>query len=62
MIPKQPNPADIPRSPLSPEIIEWARQTIDMDDFMAQVREIESTGGRELKDFIADIEAAARTT
>lgn len=61
MIPDQPNSADIPRIPSVPDIIEWARQKIDMDDVMAQIREIEATGGSEPKEFIAEIEAAARS-
>ena len=49
-----------PRHKVPPEILEWARQTFDEEEFLAQVREIEKTGGLQLEDFIAEIEARAR--
>ena len=42
--------------PLSPDLLEWARQTFDEEEFMAGVREIRQTGGVRLEDFIGDIE------
>ena len=50
-----------PRERIPPEIMEWARQTFDEAEFLAQVREIEATGGLPLEDFIAEIEARARS-
>jgi hypothetical protein len=50
-----------PRGRIPPEILEWARQTFDEEDFLAQVREIEATGGVALEDFIAELEARARS-
>ena len=50
-----------PREPIPPEIVEWARQTFDEDEFLTQVREIEATGGLQLEDFIAEVEARARS-
>jgi hypothetical protein len=44
-----------------PEILEWARQTFDEQEFLARVREIEATGGLRLEDFIAELEARARS-
>jgi len=46
---------------IPPEILEWARQTFDEEEFLAQVRQIETTGGLRLEDFIAELEARART-
>ncbi len=49
-----------PREGIPPEILEWARQTLDEEDFLAQVREIEATGGVALEQFIAELEARAK--
>lgn len=60
MKPDQPiKPEPLPRERIPPEILEWARQTFDEEDFLAQVREIEATGGLPLEAFIAEIEARA---
>jgi hypothetical protein len=50
-----------PREPIPPEILEWARQTFDEEEFLVRVREIETTGGLRLEDFIAELEARARS-
>jgi hypothetical protein len=61
MKPQQSNePEPFPRERIPPELLEWARQTFDEEDFLAKVREIESTGGLGLEDFIAEVEARAR--
>ena len=61
MKPNQSNqPEPFPREKIPPEILEWARQTFDEEEFLAQVREIEATGGLPLEDFIAEVEARAR--
>ena len=39
-----------PRESIPPEIIEWARQTFDEQEFLQHVREIEETGGLRLED------------
>ncbi len=58
----QPNPSEpFPREAIPPEIVEWARQTFDEEEFLAQIREIEESGGLQLDDFIAEIEARARS-
>jgi hypothetical protein len=47
MPPSQPGQSEpFPREPIPPEILEWARQTFDEEEFLAHVREIEATGGR----------------
>jgi hypothetical protein len=50
-------PDPIPRETIPAEILEWARQTFDEDEFLAHVREIEATGGVRLEDFISELEA-----
>jgi hypothetical protein len=62
MKPNPSNPSEpFPREKISPEILEWARQTLDEEEFLAHVREIEATGGRRLEDFLAELEARARS-
>ena len=62
MKPDQSNPPEpFPRERLPPEILEWARQTLDEAEFLAHVRQIEATGGVQLEDFIAELEARARS-
>jgi len=60
MQPDQSNPYEpCPREKIPPEILEWARQTFDEQEFLTQLREIEATGGVRLEDFIAQLEARA---
>jgi hypothetical protein len=62
MKPDQSNPSEpFPRETIPPEVLEWARQTFDEDEFLAHVREIEATGGLRLEDVIAEVEARARS-
>ncbi|MBY0526157.1 MAG: hypothetical protein K2R98_22375 [Gemmataceae bacterium] len=61
MKPEPSNPSEpFPRERIPPEILEWARQTFNEEEFLTQVREIETTGGLPLEDFIAEIEARAK--
>lgn len=55
--PTPPAPAPIP---IPPELLAWAQQTFDVQEFLDGVREIEETGGHTLESFIAEVEAAAR--
>jgi hypothetical protein len=62
MKPDQSNqPEPFPRQAIPPEIVEWARQTFDKEEYLAHVREIEATGELQLEEFIAEIEARARS-
>ena len=54
-------PEPFPRDRIPREILEWARQTFDEGEFLARVREMEATGGLGLEDFIAELEARARS-
>jgi hypothetical protein len=57
MKPDQSNQSEpFPRETIPPEILAWARQTFDEEEFLRQVREIEATGGLRLEDFIAELE------
>jgi hypothetical protein len=61
MKPDRPNPsAPFPREPVPADLLEWARQTFDEAEFLAQVRDIEATGGLPLEAFIAEAEKRAR--
>lgn len=55
-------PEPFPREAIPPEIVEWARQTFDEEEFLARLREMEAEGGGlPLEDFIAEVEARARS-
>ena len=55
-------PEPFPREPIPPDLVEWARQTFDEEEFLAHLREMEAEGGGQpLEDFIAEIEARARS-
>jgi hypothetical protein len=47
---------------ITPEILEWARREFDKygeEELLAEFREIQATGGLELKDFIHELEREA---
>ena len=46
-----------PREKIPPEVLEWARQTLDEEAFLAHVREVETTGGRRLEELVHDSRA-----
>jgi hypothetical protein len=61
MNPDPSNPFEpFPREAIPPELVEWARQTFDEEEFLDQVREIEATGGFQLEDFLPEVETRAR--
>lgn len=47
-------------NPITPEIMEWARQNFDEEEFIAGLRQIRETGGWQLKDFIQELEKEAQ--
>jgi hypothetical protein len=59
-MPPDPVPSAAAPVPVPPELLAWARQTFDAQEFLEGVREIEATGGEPLESFIAAVEAAAR--
>jgi len=60
MKPDSPTPSElIPREAIPPELLEWARQTFDETEFLAEVRDVEVARGFQLEDFISELEARA---
>src|SRR4051812_45214187 len=61
----QPNPTDPLEPPapvpVSPELLAWAQQTLDVEAFLQEVREIEATGGYSFESIIAEVEAVVRS-
>lgn len=55
------HPEPFPSEKIPPDILEWARQTFDKEEFLAGVREIEAGGGLALEDFLAELEARERS-
>ncbi len=59
----KPNPSNqsepFTREQISLDLLEWARPTFDEQEFVAEIREIESTGGVSLEDFISEVETRA---
>ena len=60
-IPANP-PEPFPREPIPPELLEWARQTFDEQEFMEDVREIEATGGKSFESLIEEVEALVHSS
>lgn len=54
-------PEPFPREAIPPEMLAWARQTFDEAEFLADIREIEATGGVRLEDFLPEVEARAKS-
>ena len=54
------SPEPFPREPIPPELLAWARQTFDVQEFLEGVREIEKTGGQTFDSLIAEVEAQVR--
>jgi len=51
----------IHREPIPPELVEWARQTFDEDEFLDRLHEMEAGGGSQLEDFLPGVKARARS-
>jgi hypothetical protein len=61
MNPDPTNPLEpFAREAIPPELLAWARQTFDEEEFLADIRDIEATGGVRLEDFLPELEARAR--
>lgn len=45
--------------PVPPDLLAWARQTFDPQEYLDGVRGIEATGGHTLESFIEQVEARA---
>lgn len=55
------SPEPFPREPIPPELLAWAQQTFDTQEFLEGVREIKATGGRTFESLIAEVETLLRT-
>jgi hypothetical protein len=59
----QPNPSEctppFPVEPISPDLLAWARQTLDVPELMDQIRLVQSEGGFSLESFVAELEERA---
>lgn len=51
------SPEPFPHFPVPPELLAWAQQTFDIQEFLAGVREIKETGGHTFEALIAEVEA-----
>ena len=58
--PQEPMPFAPEPVPVPPDLLAWARQTFDMQEYLEGVRDIEENGGEPLESFIAAVETAAR--
>ncbi len=59
---KRPVPPEVARwviEKVPPDVLQWAKQTCNEEEFAAALREIETNGGVELKDFIHELEEGA---
>lgn len=57
-----PNPPEpFPQEVIPPEMLAWARQTFNEEEFLADIREIKATGGVQLKDFLAELDQRAKS-
>ena len=50
-------PGPIPPSGVHPDLLDWARQTFKMEEFLTELREFEAGRSAPLESFIADLEA-----
>jgi len=53
-------PVESPDFVMTPEFLEWARGQFSEEELAAGLRELEGGGGLELRDFIHELEQAAR--
>ena len=44
-----------------PDLLEWARQTFDENEYLARVKELETNGGVRFENFIGEIEELVRS-
>ena len=50
-------PAPFEYEPVHPDLLAWARQTFDAEEFSREVREIQETGGVPAEQVLAEVEA-----
>jgi hypothetical protein len=57
--PQEVDPKYFVRQELDPSLLEWIRSQINEEEIIQGIREIRETGGKELADFIHELEAAS---
>jgi hypothetical protein len=57
MQPTSPEPTPNYPSGVTPDILAWAKQTLNVEEVLRQVHEVESTGGTPLSVVINELEA-----
>lgn len=65
-MPQEPTPLEpVPDAPAPvptpPDLLAWAQQTFDAQEFQDGVRDIEANGGRTFEELIAAVEAVVRS-
>lgn len=61
MTPNSTGPAEpFPREPIHPDLLAWAQQTFDKEEYLDGVREIEEGRGCTFESLIAEVEARVR--
>ena len=53
-------PEPFTREPVPPDLLAWAQQTFDAQEYLDGVREIEAGRGRTFESLIAEVEARVR--
>lgn len=54
------SPKPFPHEPIPPDLLAWAQQTFDAQEYLEGVREIEATGGQSFEALIAEVEVLVR--
>lgn len=57
---REPSANGVPDGKLAPELAAWEGRAFDREAFLAGLREVEETGGVELKDFLHELEEGLR--
>ena len=52
--------APFPVTPVPPDLLAWARQTLDIDAVMAEMRAAQLSGGVPFEDIVAELETLMR--
>ncbi|HEX3150626.1 MAG TPA: hypothetical protein VHR66_21290 [Gemmataceae bacterium] len=62
MDPTGPNdiPEEFRQEPISPDLLAFARQTLNMEEIMEGIRDIKANGGRTFEELIAEVETLVR--
>jgi hypothetical protein len=64
MDPTTPNdiPEEFRQEPISPDLLAYARQTFNVEEFLEGIRDIKENGGRKFEELIAEVEKLVRAS